>query len=461
MKTNLPISYPQPLTHEGAAAARITPLQELRRTVMTCMLWEPTFYESGESQAARIVELCKQVTPNDICRVAIEARQKMYLRHVPLFLLVQLAKRCKTEPRVKGGYSVGTFLQEGVLACVQRADELAELLAMYWWDQPGAPLAAGLKRGLRKAFQKFSSYSLAKYDRRGAVKLRDVMFLTHPIPYNDDQVGAFKGLANGTLAAPDTWEVELSAGKDKRETFTRLLQERKLGGLAVLRNLRNMIDAGVSKELIVNRLKEGPFKKVLPFQFVTAAKHAPLLESYIEAAMYQGITDLPVLKGSTVLLVDVSGSMDNNLSSRSQTSRIDAATGLAILLREKAEDGAIMTFSNTLVSVPPRRGFALRDAIAASQPHAGTALGGALAKLQASPPPWGKIDRLIVITDEQTNSLIPPAWISKSYVINVAGYKNGVGYHQGWTHIDGWSEHVIDYIRMMEEEDGREDVSQD
>ena len=38
---------------------------------------------------------------------------------------------------------------------------------------------------------------------------------------------------------------------------------------------------------------------------------------------------------------------------------------------------------------------------------------------------------------------------SSGYVINVASYKNGVGYGK-WTHIDGWSEAVIEYIRALE-----------
>ena len=31
----------------------------------------------------------------------------------------------------------------------------------------------------------------------------------------------------------------------------------------------------------------------------------------------------------------------------------------------------------------------------------------------------------------------------------MASYKNGVGYGK-WTHIDGWSEAVIEYIRALE-----------
>ena len=59
----------------------------------------------------------------------------------------------------------------------------------------------------------------------------------------------------------------------------------------------------------------------------------------------------------------------------SEATRIDAAAGLAILLREKAERVVVATFSNQVAAIPPRRGFALRDAIKASLPHQGTSSG--------------------------------------------------------------------------------------
>jgi hypothetical protein len=143
-----------------------------------------------------------------------------------------------------------------------------------------------------------------------------------------------------------------------------------------------------------------------------------------------------------VLVVDVSGSMTAPLSARSEMHRTDAAYGLAILLREIAEELSVYSFSDRLVRVPSRRGFALRDAIDASQPHGSTYLGRALETMRES------YDRLIVITDEQAHDTVPRP-TGRAYMINVASYKNGVGYGP-WTHIDGWSESVIGYIRELE-----------
>jgi hypothetical protein len=311
-------------------------------------------------------------------------------------------------------------------------------------------LAAGVKRGLAAAFGKFDEYRLAKYDRASKIKLRDVLFLVHAKPKDDSQA-LWKRLVDGELATPDTWEVELSAGKDKKETFERLLLEGKLGGLAVLRNLRNMQQAGVDESLIRARLDQG-VARALPFRFVTAAGYAPNLEGALEAAMLKGVADVEALPGKTGLLVDVSGSMDERIARKSETTRIDAAAGLAILLREKAERVVFATFSNHVAVIPPRRGFALRDAIKTSQPHQGTYLRRALQLLRDDPQAtgWSGLDRVIVITDEQSHDGILPAFTELAYVVNVAPYKHGVSYRDGWTHIDGWSERVIDYIREAE-----------
>jgi 60 kDa SS-A/Ro ribonucleoprotein len=113
--------------------------------------------------------------------------------------------------------------------------------------------------------------------------------------------------------------------------------------------------------------------------------------------------------------------------------------------RQIAESFAVYSFSDEPVLVPARRGFALRDAIDASQRHNSTQLGKAIESLNRNET----YDRLVVITDEQAHDSVP-APRGKGYVINVASFKNGVGYGK-WTHVDGWSESVVEYIRMLEQ----------
>jgi Mg-chelatase subunit ChlD len=436
----------RPRTHERAPAAVLTPEQSLRRSVLACMLWEDEFYESGATIASRLRELVPQVAPATVAALAIEARSAMKLRHVPLLLVREMARHATHR----------SLVSETLASVIQRADELSEFVALYWADGK-QPLSGQVKKGLAAAFPRFGEYALAKYDRATVVRLRDVLFLSHAKPSDAEQAAVWKRLIDGELATPDTWEVALSASgtsgisaskETKRDTWERLLTERKLGALALLRNLRNMKDAGVSEHLVVTALAAMNAERVLPFRFLAAARHAPQLEEALEAVMFRAVSEGKRLAGHTVLMVDVSGSMIAPLSRRSEMHRVDAAYGLAILLREIAEKVSIFTFSNAAKLVPSRRGFALRDALEASQPHLGTNLG---ASLDAMHQEVAHYDRLIVITDEQSHDRVS-APRNRGYVINVASAKNGVGYGS-WTHIDGWSESVIDYIRELERAD--------
>ncbi len=442
MRLNVFKSY-KPRTHEGAKAKVITPEQALRRSVLSCMLWEGEFYEDGVQIAGRIHELVPQVAVEKVAALAVEARERMKLRHAPLLLVREMARYATHR----------ALVAETLTRVIQRADELSEFVAIYWAGGR-QPLSAQVKKGLAAAFGKFDEYALAKYDRAGAVRLRDVLFLSHARPVDEAQAALWKRLAENELATPDTWEVALSAAGhgegEKREAWERLLTERKLGALALLRNLRNLQNAGVSEELVLTALAALKSDRVLPFRFLAAARHAPQWEEALEGAMFRALEGRTAkLAGHTLLLVDVSGSMEATVSGRSEMRRSDAAYGLAILLREIAEKVTMYTFSETAKLVPSRRGMALRDALDKSQPHGGTYLGASLKQVEAELSKG--YDRMVVITDEQSHDQVS-APKGKGYVINVASYRNGVGYGP-WTHIDGWSEAVVDYIVELESGD--------
>jgi 60 kDa SS-A/Ro ribonucleoprotein len=305
------------------------------------------------------------------------------------------------------------------------------------------PVSAQVKKGLAKAFGKFDAYQLAKYDREGPVRLRDVLFLVHARPKDAAQEAVWKQLVDGELPSPDTWEVALSAGADKRASFERLLDEKRLGALALLRNLRLMQQAGVPRATIADAIAAMRTDRVLPYRFITAARHAPDFEPELEAAMLRSIKGHARLPGRTRLLIDVSGSMFAALSAKSEMTRADAACGLAVLAREVCDEVEIFTFSDAVVKVPPRRGFALRDAILGSQPHSGTYLGRAVQEVDR------KGDRLIVFTDEQSHDPVPSPR-ARGTMVNVASYQHGVGYGP-WTRVDGFSEAVIAWIAAQEE----------
>jgi len=467
---------PTPLfTAEGGPAKRITPLQELIRLTMACMLWEDGFYSGGKTVGARIRELVHTVTLAEARRVAIEARNKMKLRHVPLLIVREMARH----PNLK---STPSLVGDTLSTVIQRPDELNEFLAIYW-SEGKCPLSKQVKLGLAKAFSKFNEYQLAKYNRAKDITLKDVLFLCHSKPADaeykwtksereryadaikrqgpeggaqvleDVHGGEFSPgellygkLIYDQLKTPDTWEVELSAGGDKAATFIRLMQDNTLGDLAFLRNLRNMVQAGVPIANIVEYGGDRKWGRVLPFRFIAAAKVVPQLEPYLEQWMFKCLEGSPKLYGKTILLADVSGSMQVALSRKSDLTRDSAMKALAMLLREVCADVMILPFAREVITgLPPRRGFALADVLHLHNHRDGTDIGNAVNVAN-------KIgyDRLILLTDEQSFSRVPDPLQGKlAYCINVAVEKHGVGYGS-WLHIDGFSEAIVDYIQRYE-----------
>ena len=461
-------------THNGARAERNSAFDQLRRTVMTCMLWEDRFYENGEAVAERIKRLVHSVNLHEAATIAMYARNEMKLRHVPLLIVREMARhpQLKHSPRV---------VSQTLAEVIQRADELSEFLAIYWAEGK-CPLSKQVKLGLAAAFQKFSEYELAKYNRNKDIRLKDVLFLCHSKPVDvKDHAGWTKahrtehnakmawveknrpgqtikyerGFTDGELlygkliydqlATPDTWEVELSQSQNKYASWNRLLINQKLGDLAFLRNLRNMKEAGISDGMLKGYGDVRRWGRVLPFRFVAAARMNPSLEHYIEPWMLKSMENQPKLPGRTIFLIDVSGSMfGTKVSAKSDLDRFDAAAALTVLGRELCNEVTVMSFSTDVVEVPARRGFGLIDAIRDSQRHGGTYLGKALTIANALPH-----DRIIVITDEQSADTIRFP-LKNAYIVDVGGYERGIKYDGNVTRISGWSEAVFDFIIELE-----------
>lgn len=444
MRSNTKVRGVHGKTHEGAPAAAMNAEQALRRSVASCFLFEKEFYEDGQEIAGRIVKLAGELVPAKIAAIAIEAREKGNLRHVPLLLLSVLARTGK------GNKVVADTIDR----VIQRADELSELLAVHAKangvkpDKIKGKISAQMKKGLARAFVKFDEYQLGKYDREGAVRLRDALFLVHAKPKDNEQAALWKRLVSNDLAVPDTWEVGLSGGADKKETFERLIHDGKLGYLALLRNLRNMAAAGCDEYLVQDAIvaRKGGAQRVLPFRYVAAARAAPQFEPAIDQALSEAISEMPILSGKTVVLVDVSGSMSDPLSSKSDLRRVDAAAALASIING---DLKVLVFANSVTELAPRRGIAGVDNIVRHL-GGGTLLGAAVEHVNR----LKKVDRLIVITDEQSHDRVPDPIAPRAYMINVASAKRGVGYGR-WTHIDGFSESVLRFIQEFESNNDR------
>lgn len=426
-------------TFEGAKAAPMSELSELQRTVSSCFLWENQFYEDGVSIANRIAGLCRDLPNDKVLDLALRLRKVDGLRHAPLMMAAACAAKRGSDPIVSR--MIGKI--------ISRPDEAGELMMLIAEIEGrdssdlGKRTPSCARRGIAKAMRKFDAYQMAKYDRAATVRLRDVLRISHPVPKDEGQSDMWARLISGELASPDTWEVALSSGEGKREAFTRLLESGKMPYLALLRNLRNMEESGVDRSIIKDAiLARRGARMVLPFRYIAAARACPSMEPFLDEAMQEAVRHLPMLRGETIVLVDVSGSMSAPLSSRSDMKRIDAAAGLAVLVN--APSARVFSFSNELREVPRRAGMGGVDAIRNSQPNRSTRLGMAMTVINEIPH-----DRVIVITDEQSSDRVPDPVAERAYMINVASHDRSVNFGS-WTSISGFSENVFRFIEAHE-----------
>lgn len=436
----------------GTAAAMQGAEALLRRSVLATLLWEQNAYTDGKTVAQQIGTLIPQIDPNIVARIAVEARVEQQLRHVPLLI----AREMLRHPTHRG--LVGTLLPQ----IIRRPDELSEFVAIYWQDGRKM-LPKQAKIGLARAFTSFNAYQLAKWNRDRAVKLRDVLFLCHARPESPEQASLWKALVEGNLPAPDTWEVALSAGSDKRTTWERLIRERKLGVQAFLKNLRNMEQAGVPASVIREGFATVNPSWLLPFNVITAARHAPNYERELEALLLRSLGELPKLPGHTVLVADVSGSMGSGLSSKSELNRLDATTALVMLASEVCQSVSIYATAgddharvHQTERLKPRRGFALADEVRNARARLG---GGGIFTRQAlehiRKAETGTPDRILVFSDSQdcdhSHQRVPAPFGRRNYIVDVSSEARGINYQGIWTaEITGFSGGLLRYIAALE-----------
>ncbi len=346
--------------YEGAKAYALTPEMELYTAVVSTAL-SNNFYEDKSGRIYRIAELVKNVPHEFTAKLAVYARNEMNLRSVPLLLIVELAK-------IHNG---DNLVARTVEKCVLRADEIMELLMCYQFrnaEQNSRKklnhLSRQIQNGLQKAFNRFDEYQFAKYNRDNLeVKLRDALFLVHPKAKDDAQQLIFNKITDCNLEIPYTWETELSAlGQQKFETpelksaafrqkWEELIISGRLGYMALLRNLRNILESKVSAEKvnivvsILSNADQVAKSKQLPFRFLSAYRElkkinspdTPFLMSALELAVKHSAANIEGFGADTSVLLacDVSGSMCSPVSPKSTVECYDIGLMLAMLLKRR------------------------------------------------------------------------------------------------------------------------------
>lgn len=410
------------VNHEGAPAYKLSAEMELYATAVTTMLSDK-FYEGSKDTLKRLQKLIKEVKPEFVAKLAVYAREQMYLRSLPLVLTTELAK-------IHNGDDLVSRTTKRVVA---RADEITELLA-YYAQANGTKgikklgkLSKQVQKGLSDAFNKFDEYAFGKYNRDGEIKLRDALFLVHPKAKDAKQQELFNKIASDELATPDTWEVELSASKDKKASWERLIDENKLGYMALMRNLRNILDAKVSSDHIekvaakLSSAEEVAKSKQFPFRFFSAYREiegnssadVSIILDALEEAMVASAENIAGFDENTKVIIssDVSGSMQSPVSAKSKVQMYDIGLTLSMLLQHRSKKVISSIFGTTFAvkNFPKKNILANVSRMRNLASEVGMATNGHLI-LQHLIDTKEVVDKVMVFTDCQLYDSTAGAW---------------------------------------------------
>lgn len=477
------------LNHEATTAFTLTPQLELYTAVATAALSD-NFYENAGTRLSRIRELVAKNDALFTAKLAIYAREQMHLRSVPLVLAVELAAQ-------HNGDGLVAALTERV---VQRADEITELLSYYALSNARTEtkqlnkLSKQLQKGLAAAFNSFDEYQFAKYNRATNISLKDALFIVHPKAKDEAQQALFNKIVNDTLQTPYTWETELSAlGQqlyDNAELKTlavkikweELVNSNKLGYMALLRNLRNILNAGVSNDALnkacayLANNKAVANSKQLPFRFlaayrelmqVTDGRTGKVLDA-LEKAVLQSAVSIDGFDENTsvVIAADMSGSMQAPISAKSTVQRYEVGLILAMLLQSRCANVVTGIFGQTYkrVALPHLNILASTNKLAGMIGDVGHSTNGYLViadLLQRRKV----VDKVMLFTDMQlwndnSSTSIADLWKqykklapqAKIYLFDLAGYGNAPlnVMNDDVYLISGWSDKIFSVLSAVE-----------
>lgn len=370
-------------TAEGGKGWQRTPKGELFLAAVTS-LNEDTFYETANNRTKRIQTLTASPeivnSPEWTLGMVRWLRQEVGLRSIPTVVAISAVKE-----RLDAGLT-GTNRQI-VEAAIGRLDEASDVLAG-WMSLYGRNIPSCVRRGVADALRaRLSERSYLKWVGRmsaGSVTLRDVINLTHPKPKTKTQEALIKyALDEGygkkgndkqlpiirarrqflamdrdtqirALTGPDakntlreaalTHEVIAgSIGTIPADVWETLVPE--MGYMALRMNLRRIEASGASRSLVatinerLSDVEETAKSRTMPVAFYSAYKNAPLaFAAALQDAANASLENVPALKGSTLVLLDRSGSMSGILSAKSSLTCQDTANVFAAALALRGEN---------------------------------------------------------------------------------------------------------------------------
>lgn len=489
------------VTYEGAPGFARDAKSELFLLAVS-HLGDASFYEKAADRNDRFTALVDQVAAEDpewTGKFIPWLRDTAGMRTASVIAAAEALKALQSAGK-PGGRQV-------VAGALRRADEPGELLA-YWMSRYGRKLPVTLNRGVSDAVKRlYTEFGLLKYDsREAALRFGDVVELVNP-RYHLKEYGTWRDAlwryaievrhgrgnevpgslpmirANAALrkaaaedasvlldterlkAAGMTWEDALSlAGPraPKRELWTALVP--LLGYFALIRNLRNIDEAGVPDSVAqaamarISDPEQVRRSRLFPFRFLAAFQAVPSLRwAYpLEQALNASLSNVPQLTGRTLVLVDRSGSMFDRVSEKTGLNRADSAALFGSALAVRAQDADLVEFgtsSSLVLRTPAAKAFGHSESLLKMVQRFGN-LGGT--NTAGAVRSWYKNhDRVVVVTDEQAHGGYALAAVPGHvpvYTWNLAGYQHGhAPSGLGSRHtFGGLTDHAFRLIPMLE-----------
>lgn len=464
-KFNSPVTM-RTTNQEGHAAYRMTNKAKLVTQVLTSFFNESKFYGDNSKDMQDLIPKVIKEDPEFVSKLAVFARREFNMRSISHVLTAYLAHEVVGKP----------FVRETVKGISLRGDDITELMAFYL-NTFGKPIPNSVKKGIGDVLKTLDEYSLAKYKGTSKdVKMRDLLCLCRPKPQTKEQEALWKRVLEDTLAIPETWETELSKNGNTKESWEKLIASHKVGYMALLRNLRNILKADPENlEEVFNYISNPEAvrkSKQLPFRFLSAYQNVREFGSsrvydILEDAMDASIENLPKIPGRTVIAIDSSGSMDSRVSEHSDMRCSQIALLLGLIANRICEDAIVYRFDTRV----ERLNVSHRSGILQTVANTESWGGGTRMELpfQAMINDKIKADRVIVLSDNMCNS----TWHWNTPVQGIADeYRRKTG-NDIWVHavdlqgygtqqfvgpktniIAGWSEKIFDFILLAEQGEG-------
>jgi hypothetical protein len=457
----------------GMTAFKMGDKDKLITQVLNTFFNEQKYYGDNSKEIVENIQGILNSDPKFIANLTLFVRNEMHLRTISHVLAAELAKHNNGKP----------FARKTINKVVERADDMPEILS-YYMNNYKKPIPNSMKKGLADAFTRFDEYSLEKYNREKAIKLRDILCLVHPKPLNTEQSDMWKRLLEDKLETPITWETELSAKGNTKAVWEKLIEEKRLGYMAMMRNLRNIIKSNASN---INKVyefladEERVLKnKQLPFRYYSAYKvlkaeslgTSKVLDT-LEKAIKISTKNVNQLSGKTLISADVSGSMNSAVSAKSEMTCAEIAVLMMAMANYICEETITTSFDTSLYQC----NLSTTNGIIANANSIRVNGGGTDITLPIKYLLDKNIfvDRIIILSDNEINSgwdngsrsyygnkgsvacqslvyqyrqkVNPNVWV---HAIDLQGYGTQQFKGKNTNIIAGWSEKTIEFIDLAE-----------